>query len=127
MIGVAAHSFYRMALGGGQRPATFSVHATTDPVARGTGSSSVSSASTRSEAEARGAAVVLAFASAPTAPIFLGPLGWTQIAQAAYLGAALPRVSLRRGRAGRIADAFESDGDAASALAEPRRARRRRT
>jgi len=37
VIGVAAHSIYRMALGGGQRPATFSVHATTDPIARGRG------------------------------------------------------------------------------------------
>jgi hypothetical protein len=26
-----------------------------------------------------GVAVVLAFASAPTAPIFLGPLGWSEI------------------------------------------------
>ena len=29
VIGVAAHSLYRMALDGGRRPATFSVHATT--------------------------------------------------------------------------------------------------
>src|SRR5262249_40121396 len=33
------------------------------------------------EAAARGVAVVLAFASAPTAPIFLGLLGWTEIAR----------------------------------------------
>jgi hypothetical protein len=31
------------------------------------------------EAQERGAACVLAFASAPTAPLFLGPLGWTEV------------------------------------------------
>jgi len=37
VIGVASHSLYRMVLGGEEHTASFSVHATTDPVARGRG------------------------------------------------------------------------------------------
>ena len=97
VVGVAAHSLYRMALAGGQRPATFSVHATTDPVARGRGIFVGLERKHEEEAKARGAAVALAFASAPTAPLFLGPLGWTQIGKLAYLGpaAAAPGLAAR--------------------------------
>src|SRR4051812_7649895 len=101
VIGVAAHSIYRMALGGGQRPATFSVHATTDPIARGRGIFVGLERKHEEEAKAKGAAVVLAFASAPTAPLFLGPLGWTSIAKLRVLGRPFPPISLRRGGGGR--------------------------
>src|SRR5919197_4442784 len=37
VVGVASHSLYRMMLGGVERLAAFSVHATTGPVARGRG------------------------------------------------------------------------------------------
>src|SRR3954470_13599921 len=114
VIGVAAHSIYRMALGGGQRPATFSVDATTDPIARGRGVFVGLERKHEEEAKARGAAVVLAFASAPTAPLFLGPLGWTQIGKLRIWARLLPRLSLRRGRAEQIAR-FDFDGDAAAA------------
>jgi GNAT superfamily N-acetyltransferase len=113
VIGVAAHSLYRMALDGGQRPATFSVHATTAPVARGRGVFVGLERKHEEEARARGAAVVLAFASAPTAPLFLGPLGWTQVGKLRIWARPLPRVSLRRGRAEQI-QRFEFEGDAAS-------------
>jgi hypothetical protein len=59
VIGVAAHSIYRMALGGGQRPATFSVHATTDPIARGRGIFVGLERKHEDEAKAKGASVVL--------------------------------------------------------------------
>ena len=111
VIGVAAHSIYRMALGGGQRPATFSVHATTDPIARGRGIFVGLERKHEEEAKAKGAAVVLAFASAPTAPLFVGPLGWTSIAKLRVWARPFPRVALRRGGAERIGR-FEFDGDA---------------
>ena len=113
VIGVAAHSFYRMALAGGQRPATFSVHATTDPVARGRGVFVGLERKHEEEAKARGAAVALAFASAPTAPLFLGPLGWAQVGKLRIWARPLPRLSLRRHRAEQI-HRFELDADAAS-------------
>ncbi|MDX6409368.1 MAG: hypothetical protein QOE13_2439 [Gaiellaceae bacterium] len=113
VIGVAAHSLYRMALDGGRRPATFSVHATTTPAARGRGVFVGLERKHEEEAKARGAAVVLAFASAPTAPLFLGPLGWTAVAKLRVWARPLPRVSLRRGQADQV-ERFEFEGDAAS-------------
>jgi GNAT superfamily N-acetyltransferase len=113
VIGVAAHSLFRMALGGGQRPATFSVHATTAPAARGRGVFVGLERKHEEEAKARGAAVVLAFASTPTAPLFLGPLGWTQIAKLRIWARPLPRLSFRSGRADEI-ERFDFEGDAAS-------------
>jgi GNAT superfamily N-acetyltransferase len=113
VIGVAAHSLYRMALDGGRRPATFSVHATTAPAARGRGVFVGLERKHEEEAKARGAAVVLAFASAPTAPLFLGPLGWTAVAKLRVWARPLPRVSLRRGQADQV-ERFEFEGDAAS-------------
>src|SRR5215831_10374315 len=53
VIGVASHSLYRMVLGGDERVASFSVHAT-------------------------------------TAPLFLGPLGWTEIARLRIWARAMP-------------------------------------
>jgi GNAT superfamily N-acetyltransferase len=114
VIGVAAHSLYRMVLGGEERPATFSVHATTDPVARGRGVFVGLERKHEDEAKVRGAAVVLAFASAPTAPLFLGPLGWAAVGELRIWARPLPRASFRRGRKGEI-DRFDFDGDAAAA------------
>ena len=79
VVGVAGHTLLRMALRGEERLASFSVHATTLPEARGLGIFRELERKHEREAEERGVAVVLAFASAPTAPIFLGPLGWTEI------------------------------------------------
>lgn len=113
VIGVASHSLYRMQLGGRERLATFSVHATTTPAARGKGVFVGLERKHEAEAEARGAAVVLAFASAPTAPLFLGPLGWTAIGRPRIWARPLPRASLRRGRAEAV-ERFDFDGDPAA-------------
>lgn len=113
VIGVAAHSLYRMMLAGVERLATFSVHATTDPVARGRGVFVGLERKHEDEAEARGAAVVLAFASAPTAPLFLGPLGWTQVGKLRIWARPLPRIALRRRQPERV-DRFDFAGDAAA-------------
>jgi GNAT superfamily N-acetyltransferase len=114
VVGVAAHSLYRMVLGGAERLATFSVHATTDPAARGRGVFVGLERKHEEEAEARGAAVVLAFASAPTAPLFLGPLGWSSVGKLRVWARPLPGVSFRRGGLSRV-DRFSFDGDAAAA------------
>ena len=110
MVGVAAHSIYRMILGGKERQATFSVHATTDPVARGRGIFVGLERKHEQEAEARGAAVVLAFASAPTAPLFLGRLAWTRIGRLRIWARPLPGLSFRRQSAERIDRYFTGAG-----------------
>ena len=92
VVGVAGHSLYRMVLGGEERLATFSVHATTHESARGRGIFAALERKHEQEAQELGAAVVLAFASAPTAPIFLGPLGWTEIARLRVWARLLPAV-----------------------------------
>ena len=79
VVGVAGHTLLRMVLGGEERLASFSVHATTLPEARGLGIFRELELKHEQEAQERGVSVVLAFASAPTAPVFLGPLGWTEI------------------------------------------------
>ena len=112
VVGVAAHSLYKTILGGEERLATFSVHATTDPAARGRGVFVGLERKHEEEAEARGAAVVLAFASAPTAPLFLGPLGWTEIGRLRIWARPLPRVGLRRSSAEQV-DRFDFSGDTA--------------
>ena len=103
-----------MELGGGERLATFSVHATTTPAARGKGVFVGLERKHEAEAEARGAAVVLAFASAPTAPLFLGPLGWTAIGRTRGSGRdrchGFPSVAAARS----VVETFDFDGDAAA-------------
>jgi GNAT superfamily N-acetyltransferase len=111
VIGVASHSLYRMVLGGEERTAAFSVHATTAPAARGRGIFVALERKHEQEAEEQGVAVVLAFASAPTAPLFLGPLGWTEIAQLRIWARAMPFG----GKPATPVTEFEHGGDAASA------------
>ncbi len=79
VVGVAAHSLYRAVLDGEEAVMSASVHATTDPIARGRGIFVELERKHEREAAERGVACVLAFASAPTAPLFLGPLGWSPI------------------------------------------------
>lgn len=107
VVGVAGHTLLRMALGGEERLASFSVHATTLPEARGLGIFRELERKHEREAQERGVAVVLAFASAPTAPIFLGPLGWTEIGRLRIW--ARPVVQ-RTGATG--VPSLEVDGDA---------------
>jgi GNAT superfamily N-acetyltransferase len=109
VIGVASHSLYRMVLGGEEQVASFSVHATTDPVARGLGVFVGLERKHEQEAQEQGVAVVLAFASAPTAPLFLGPLGWTEIARYRIWARALPFG----GKRADVVAEFDHAGDAA--------------
>jgi len=110
VVGVAAHSLARMVLGGEERVASFSVHATTHESARGRGIFAALERKHEHEAQERGAAVVLAFASAPTAPIFIGPLGWMEIGRLRVW--ARPLFSQAPGPA--TAVRFEQAGDAAA-------------
>jgi GNAT superfamily N-acetyltransferase len=110
VIGVASHSLYRMVLRGEEQIASFSVHATTDPVARGRGIFVGLERKHEQEAQERGVAVVLAFASAPTAPLFLGPLGWTEVARYRIWARALPFGGKP---ADRVTE-FDDAGDAAA-------------
>lgn len=79
VAGVAGHSLYRVVLEGEEAVASASVHAVTDPSARGRGIFVELERKHEREAAERGVACVFAFASAPTAPLFLGALGWSPI------------------------------------------------
>ena len=79
VVGVAGPSLYAAILDGELRTASFSVHAVTHPSARGRGVFVELERRHEREATEMGVACVLAFASAPTAPLFLGPLGWRPI------------------------------------------------
>jgi GNAT superfamily N-acetyltransferase len=111
VLGVASHSLYRTVIRGEEHVASFSVHATTDPAARGRGIFVALERKHEQEAQERGVAVVLAFASAPTAPLFLGPLGWSEIGRLRIWARPLPVG----GKDAEPVREFEHDGDAASA------------
>jgi GNAT superfamily N-acetyltransferase len=110
VVGVAAHSLFRMVLNGEERVASFSVHATTHESARGQGIFAALERKHEEEAAARGVACTLAFASRPTAPIFLGPLGWTEIARLRVWARPLVRAGWPAARLER----FLHEGDAAA-------------
>jgi GNAT superfamily N-acetyltransferase len=112
VVGVASHSLFHMILGGEKQLASFSVHATTDPSARGQGIFEALERKHEQEAEERGVAVVLGFASKPTAPIFLGRLGWTEIGRLRVWARPFPRLRSRREPIARIPQ-FRHAGDAA--------------
>jgi hypothetical protein len=116
VVGAAGHSLYRLVADGRQRLAQFSVHAATTPSARGLGI--FRALELRHEEQGRdwGSTCVLAFASAPTRPLFLGPLGWTQIDRRRVWARPLP---IGRKRARRI-DRFENRHETVAAAAGPR-------
>jgi hypothetical protein len=114
VVGVASHSLFRMQLGGTERTASFSVHATTADSARGRGIFPALERKHEQEAQERGVAVVLAFASKPTAPIFLGPLGWTEIKRLRVWARPRPRRPRRLEPYARI-ERFRHAGDAGKA------------
>jgi hypothetical protein len=115
VVGVAAHSLFRMILDGEEQTASFSVHATTHESVRGRGVFRDLEAKHEREAQERGVAVVLAFASAPTAPLFLGPLGWTQIARYRVWARPLLGRGTERTSQHSVTKSFGTDGDAAAA------------
>jgi GNAT superfamily N-acetyltransferase len=114
VVGVASHSLFRAILGGEEALAGFSVHATTAADARGQGIFEALERKHEQEAQERGVAVVLAFASKPTAPIFLGPLGWTEIGRLRVWARPFPRLRSRRLAVGRV-ERFRHAGDAGAA------------
>jgi GNAT superfamily N-acetyltransferase len=114
VVGVASHSLFRMVLGGDAAVGSFSVHATTAEAARGQGIFEALERRNEERATERGVAAVLAFASKPTAPIFLGPLGWTEIGRLRVWARPHPRVGSKRRAVGHI-ERFRHAGDAASA------------
>jgi GNAT superfamily N-acetyltransferase len=111
VAGVASHSLVRIVLGGVERQASFSVHATTEASARGLGIFPALERKHEQEAEERGVAVVLGFASKPTTPIFLGPLGWTEIGRIRVWARPFPRRPRRLEPYARI-QRFRHPGDA---------------
>jgi GNAT superfamily N-acetyltransferase len=113
VVGVASHSLFRMVLGGDAAVGSFSVHATTAEAARGQGIFEALERRNEERATERGVAAVLAFASKPTAPIFLGPLGWTEVARLRIWARPLPGVLRPRSRAEPV-ERFSFDGDAAA-------------
>lgn len=134
-VGVAGHSLARAVVGGVPSLVQFSVHATTATEARGLGIFRALEVRHEEQGAGHGSKAVLAFASAPTRPLFLGPLGWTQIdrrrvwihplrpllrrllrRQSAGGGLAPPRPD--RGTVRRV-DRFGTDADAAYATAAP--------
>ncbi len=112
VAGVASHSLLRMVLGGVERQASFSVHATTEASARGLGIFPALEKKHEQEAEDRGVAVVLGFASKPTTPIFLGRLGWTEIGRIRVWARPFPRRPRRLEPYARV-QRFRHAGDAA--------------
>ena len=93
-VGVAGHSLARSVVGGVPSLVQFSVHATTAADARGLGIFRALEVRHEQQGAALGSKAVLAFASAPTRPLFLGPLGWTQIDRVRVW--ARPRLPLLR-------------------------------
>ena len=113
VVGVAAHSLLRMVLDGKEQLASFSVHATTHPSARGLGIFRELERKHEEEARARGVAVVIGFASAPTTPIFLGPLGWTEVGRLRVWARPLRGILRRGGSLRHGAAGLDVGGDAA--------------
>jgi hypothetical protein len=68
-----------MVVGGREALGQFSLHAVTDPSARGLGIFRGLEQRHEEEGERRGSTVFLVFPNGLTGPLFLGPLGWTLI------------------------------------------------
>ena len=99
-VGVAGHSLARAIVGGRQCLVQFSVHATTAEEARGLGIFRALEVRHEEQGTELDSQAVLAFASAPTHPLFLGPLGWTQIDRRRVWARALRPVLRRLARKG---------------------------
>ena len=111
VVGAAGHSLARLVVGGRVQVAQFSVHAVTAPEARGLGIFRALERRHEEQGQEQGSACVLAFASAPTRPLFLEALDWTQIDRRRVWARPLPF-----GRRGwRALERFEARHDAAYA------------
>lgn len=81
VVGAAAHSLLPMVVDGEPCTASWSLHAVTHPSARGRGVFAEVERRNELEARERGAALALTFPNDLTARVFLGRLGWTEIAR----------------------------------------------
>lgn len=115
VVGVAGHTLARFAVDGRSTLGQFSVHAVTAEDARGLGIFRALERRHEEKGTELESAFVLAFASAPTRPLFLGPLGWTQIDRRRVWARVLPR-----GRKGTAITAFEERHEEAYAAVAPR-------
>lgn len=109
VVGAAGHSFARLVIDGEEQLVQFSVHAVTAPDARGLGIFRALERRHEEQGQEQGSACVLAFASAPTRPLFLEPLGWTQIDRRRVWARPLPFAR----RVWRSFDRFEDRHEAA--------------
>lgn len=96
VVGVASHTLAQLRIGGEERLGQYSVHAVTSERARGLGIFRALERHHEELGRERGSACVLAFASKPTHPLFLGPLGWTQIERRRVWGRPLRAALTRR-------------------------------
>ena len=110
IVAVAGHKLIRMVLRGEERLTTFSCHATTLPEASGRGIFQALQRHLEDGAQACGAEIVLGFSSAPTTPIFLHRLGWSEVGQFRLW----VRPVLRHGEE-LLATSLGPEGDAAAA------------
>lgn len=96
VVGVASHTLARLQIGGEERLAQYSVHAVTSERARGLGIFRALERHHEERGRELGSSCVLAFASAPTRPLFLGPLDWSQIDRRRVWGRVLCGAVARR-------------------------------
>jgi len=116
VVGVAGHNLTRLVVDGSERLGQFSVHAVTSPQARGLGIFRALERRHEEQGRELGSSCVLAFASAPTRPLFLGPLGWTQIDRRRVWARPLPFGK----RGARQLDRFADRHEAVSTRVAPR-------
>jgi hypothetical protein len=116
VVGAAGHSLFRLIVDARQRLGQFSVHAVTAPSARGLGIFRALELRHEEQGRERGSICVLGFASQPTRPLFLGPLGWMQIDRRRVWARPLP---LGRKRTRRL-ERFEERHESAAAAVAPR-------
>ena len=111
VVGVAAMSYFRMILHGAERRVAMPVHVATDPDYRRRGIFPALEAVNEAAAASAGSPVTLTFPNSASHPIFVGPLGWVDLASRRLWArvlrpAAVPRYFLRRpGRPGGLREA----------------------
>ena len=79
VVGMAAMSFFRMVLEGKERVVAIPVHVATDAAYRRRGVFSRLELQNEREAAADGSPITVTFPNAASYPIFIGPLGWTDL------------------------------------------------
>ena len=110
VVGAAAHSLLPMVVNGDRVSASWSLYAVTHSSARGRGVFAALDSRNEREAAERGAALALTFPNDLTARVFLGRLGWTQIARLRVWA----RPLLAQAPAPADEGAFVNAGDAAA-------------